>query len=160
MEDKNEAQRTNRKPRVSTILLLLIIAVSVALTGWGLMSVSSRFQIPTSEFVTLPTTQLSTTGNKVVFVSVSDIGQKGTAVGVQGNLMTATGTPVAGAKVYLTYYLSGYYRTQVAITDQNGHFEAQFPTNWTGYLPVTLTYFGDDRHQGLTQPFKVAGEST
>jgi hypothetical protein len=123
------------------------------------MSVSSRFQIPTSEFVTLPATPFSTTGSKVVFVSISDIGQKGIAAGVQGNLVTVTGTPLAGAKVYLTYYLSGYYRTQIATTDQNGHFEAHFPTNWTGYLPVTLTYFGDDQHQGFTQQFKVAGES-
>jgi hypothetical protein len=94
----------------------------------------------------------------VQFVSVSPVPSSSVAVGVKGYLMTSSGQPVSGAQVYLTYYLQGSYRTQVATTDQNGYFQAVFPMNWTGWLPITLTYFGDNQHQGLTQNFSVTGE--
>ncbi len=158
MESKHEAER-GRRPNTQTIALLLIVALSIVAAGWIMVTVSTTSQIPPSDFVTLPTTPLSTKGEKVMFVSVSAVGQKGVAVGVKGYLMTASGAPVAGAKVYMTYYLQGAYRTQLATTDQNGYFEAQFPMNWTGWLPLTLTYFGDDQHQGLTKIFSVSGEN-
>jgi hypothetical protein len=124
-----------------------------------MVTVSTNSQIPSSDFVTLPTTSISKNGDSVVFTSVSAIGQKGVAVGVQGYVKTLSGSPVAGAKVYMTYYLQGAYRTQVATTDQNGYFEARFPMNWTGWLPATLTYFGDDQHRGLVKVFSVSGEN-
>jgi hypothetical protein len=31
--------------------------------------------------------------------------------------------------------------------------------NWTGWLLLTLTYFGDEQHQGLEQQFSVSGEN-
>ncbi|OFX17699.1 hypothetical protein A3K71_05880 [archaeon RBG_16_50_20] len=158
MESKHEAER-GRRPNTQTIALLLIVALSIVAAGWIMVTVSTTSQIPPSDFVTLPTTPLSTKGEKVMFVSVSAVGQKGVAVGVKGYLMTASGAPVVGAKVYMTYYLQGAYRTQVATTDQNGYFEAQFPMNWTGWLPLTLTYFGDDQHQGFTHVFSVSGEN-
>ena len=158
MESKHEAER-GRRPNTQTIALLLIVALSIVAAGWIMVTVSTTSQIPPSDFVTLPTTPLSTKGEKVMFVSVSAVGQKGVAVGVKGYLMTASGAPVAGAKVYMTYYLQGAYRTQVATTDQNGYFEAQFPMNWTGWLPLTLTYFGDEQHQGRTQVFSVSGQN-
>jgi hypothetical protein len=159
LESKDEAVQVSKKPRVQTIILLVLVVVSVVLTGWALVVVSTGSQIPSSDFVTLPTTHLSTQGDKVIFVSISGITQKSLTVGVQGYLKTASGTAVAGAKVYLTYYLQGVYRTQVATTDQNGHFVAQFPMNWTGSLHTTLTYFGDSQHQGLSQLFSVVGEA-
>jgi hypothetical protein len=102
---------------------------------------------------------LSTQGDKVVFVSISGVTQKSLTVGIEGYLKTTSGTPVAGAKVYMTYYYQGSYRTQVATTDENGHFAAQFPMNWTGSLDTTLTYFGDSQHKGLSQLVSVAGEA-
>jgi len=158
MESKHEAER-GRRPNTQTIALLLIVALSIVAAGWIMVTVSTTSQIPPSDFVTLPTTPLSTKGEKVMVVSVSAVGQKGVAVGVKGYLMTASGAPVAGAKVYMTYYLQGAYRTQVATTDQNGYFEAQFPMNWTGWLPLTLTYFGDEQHQGRTQVSSVSGQN-
>jgi len=158
LESKKEVEPKSRKPRAMGILVLLIVVVSVVLAAWGLATVGTSSQILPSDFVQLPTTQLSNTGDTVLFASVSDIVQKSLAVGVQGTLKTASGALVAGAKVYVTYYAQGSFRTQVATTDQNGHFEARFPVNWTGWLPVTLTYFGDDQHKGLKQVFQVAGE--
>lgn len=160
MDSKDVAERRSRKPKVQSIILLLIVVISLVLAGWALVTVSTSGQISSSDFVTLPTEHLSTKGDKVAFVSVSDVAQKGLAVGVRGYLMTASRTPVTGAKVYITYYLQGAYRTQAATTGQNGYFEARFPMNWTGWLPATLTYFGDDQHQGLTQVFSVSGEGT
>jgi hypothetical protein len=158
LQSESEAEPKGRKLRFQSILILLMIVVSIGLTAWGLVTISTSSQIPPSDFVTMPEAQLSTTGDKVLFVSVSDVAQRGLAVGVQGYLKTASGTPVAGAKVYVTYYAQGSYRTQVATTDPNGHFEVRFPVNWTGWLPVTLTYFGDGQHQGLKQGFQIAGE--
>jgi hypothetical protein len=157
VERKDEAEHS-RKPKIATVLVSLIVLILVVLTGLALVTIGSTSHIPSSDFVTRPTAQLSSTGDPVSFVSVSDIARNGLAVGVQGNLMTTTGTPVTGAKVYMTYYLQGAYRTQVATTDQNGHFDALFPMNWTGSLLVTLTYLGDTQHQGLRQAFSVAGE--
>ena len=158
MQSEKEPEPKSRKPRAQSILLLLIIVVSVSLAAWGLVTVSPSSQFPPSDFVTMPETPLSVAGDKVSFTAVSDIAQKGLAIGVQGFLKTVSGTPVAGANVYITYYAEGLYRTQVALTDQNGHFEFRFPVNWTGWLPVTLTYFGDGQHRGLSQTLQVAGE--
>jgi hypothetical protein len=160
MAGKNVTEPERRRPRVQGALLLLIVVILVVLAGWALVTVGGRSQIPSSDFVKLPTTPLSFKGEKVVFVSVSNIDQNGLAVGVDGYLKTASGAPVSGAMVYMTYYLQGSYRTQVATTDQNGYFEAGFPMNWTGGLPLTLTYFGDDQHQGLAQTFIIPGDSS
>src|SRR3990170_347853 len=103
MESKHEAER-GRRPNTQTIALLLIVALSIVAAGWIMVTVSTTSQVPPSDFVTLPTTPLSTKGEKVMFVSVSAVGQKGVAVGVKGYLMTASGAPVVGAKVYMTYY--------------------------------------------------------
>lgn len=158
MESSNNKERS-RSLKPQTVVFLLIIALSIAAAGWIMVTVSTNSQIPSSDFVTLPTTPLSKSGVVVVFTLVSAIGQKSVAVGVQGSVKTLSGAPVVGAKVYMTYYLQGAYRTQVATTDQNGHFEARFPMNWTGWLPVTVTYFGDDQHQGLAKVFSVSGEN-
>ena len=158
LQSESEAKPKGGMLRVQSILFLVIIVVSIGLAAWGMVTVSTSSQIPPSAFVTMPNDQLSTVGDRVSFVSVSDVGQRGLAVGVQGFLKTVTGTPVAGAKVYISYYAQGSYRTQVATTDQNGHFQALFPVNWTGWLPVSLTYFGDGQHQGLRQTVQVAGE--
>ena len=159
MESKDETKERSKKLGVQSIILLLIVVMSIVLAGWALVLVSTSFQLPSGDFVALPDTPFSTQGNKVVFVSVTSVSQKGLAVGVRGYLMTSTGAPVAGVKVYLTYYLQGSYRTQVVTTGQDGYFEAHFPMNWTGWLPVTLTYFGDGQHQGIAQVASVSGES-
>ena len=156
---KRYARPFTRKSRVQSITVLLIVGISIVLAGWALVAVSTSFQIPPGNFVAPPNTPLSTQGNKVVFVSVAGVSQKGLAVGVKGYLMTATGAPVAGVKVYMTYYLQGADRTQVVTTGQDGYFEAHFPMNWTGWLPTTLTFFGDSQHQGITQISSVSGES-
>jgi hypothetical protein len=159
MAIKNHAGPRKKLP-AQTVIVLLVVVVSIVVAGWALVTVSTTSDVPVSDFVTLPTAQLSTSGGQTKFVSVSAIGQRGgVAVGVKGYLQFISGTPVAGAKVYMTYYLRGAYRTQVATTDQNGYFEARFPMNWTGWLPITLTYFGDDQHQGLAQVFSVSGEN-
>lgn len=157
MERKDEVE-ASRKPKITTILVSIVVLILVVLAGFALVTIGITSQIPSSDFVTRPTAQLSTTGNPVSFVSVSDIARNGLAVGVQGYLMTTSGAPVTGAKVYMTYYFQGAYRTQVATTDQHGHFDALFPMNWTGGLRITLTYLGDDQHQGLMRLFSVAGE--
>ena len=159
MESKDEAVQASRKPRVQSIILLVLVVVLAVLAGWAFVVVGNGSQVPSSDFVTLPTAHLSTQGDKVIFVSVSGVTQKSLTVGIEGYLKTASGAPVMGAKVYITYYLQGLYRTQVATTDQNGYFAAQFPMNWTGSLDTTLTYFGDSQHKGLSQLFSVAGET-
>lgn len=140
---------------------MLLAVICIAMAGAVLVTVSSTFQWKSSDFTTLPTTSLSTTGAAVMFVNVGPIthSKHATAVGVEGYLQTASGSPIVGAQVYLTYYFEGAYRTQVATTDQNGYFQATFPMNWTGWLPLTVTYFGDAQHKGLTRVESVAGES-
>jgi hypothetical protein len=122
-----------------------------------MVTVSSTSRLPPSAFVELPTTPLSGAGEKVVLVSVSAMAQQNMAVGVEGYLKTISGAPVAGAKIYATYYLQGSYRTQVTTTDQNGHFELRFPMNWTGWLPIIFTYYGDAQHQGFKQRLNIEG---
>ncbi len=147
------------KPGLQTMLIAVVLVVSVVLAGWVLVTISTAGHIPSSDFVTLPTTILSTQGEKTMFVSVSALQEARVAVGVRGYLQTASGAPVAGVTVYVTYYLQGAYRTQAASTKQDGFFEARFPMNWTGWLPVTLTYFGNGQHQGIRQVFSVSGEN-
>ena len=159
MGSKEVTHHKRRGPRAQSIILLLIIAISVVVAGWVLVVVSTNFAIPPRDFVALPNTPLSTQGSKVFFAPATPIFQSGLAVGVKGRLLTSTGSPVAGAQVYMTYYLEGAYRTQVATTNQDGSFEAQFPMNWTGWLPLTLTYFGDGQHQGIRQVVNVSGEA-
>lgn len=158
MASQDEAERS-RIPRNQSLVLILIVVISVALGGWALVTVSTTSQVPSSDFVSLPTTPLSDKGDVVRFVNVSAIGERGVAVGLKGYLQTSSGKPVAGATVYMTYYLQGAYRNQAVTTGQNGYFEARFPMNWTGWLPLTLVYFGDDQHQGLKQVFSVSGEN-
>lgn len=139
MATKDDAEPKKRLT-AQTIMILLIVVVSIVVAGWALVTVSTTSDVPVSDFVTLPTAQLSTTGDQTKFVSISAVGQRGgVAVGVKGYLQTLSGAPVAGAKVYMTYYLRGAYRTQVATTDQNGYFQARFPMNWTGWLPCQPT---------------------
>lgn len=158
MANENEAE-SRRRFGVKGILTVLIVVLAVALSAWGLATVSKTSQIPPSSFVTLPTTPLSKNGTSVTFDSISAIGEKGVAVGEKGYLRTSSGQPVAGAQVYAQYYLQGEYRTQVATTDQNGYFEMYFPMNWTGWLTVTTIYFGDNQHQGLRIVSSVSGEN-
>jgi hypothetical protein len=94
-----------------------------------------------------------------VFRNVTTIYESGLAVGAIGYLLTTTGTPVADAKVYLTYFYQFAYRTQVTTTNQDGLFEVLFPMNWTGWLPLTITYFGDSQYRGMKQEFGLTGES-
>jgi hypothetical protein len=140
-------------------LVGLVIAVLIVLSAFTLVTVSKTFQIPPSDFVTLPSTPVSNTGEVVVLDAVSPIVENSLAVGVQGYLKTASGQPVAGAKVYVQYYLEGAYRTQVGITDSNGFFQIRFPINWTGWLPLTVVYYGDGQHQGLQQVVSLPGEN-
>jgi hypothetical protein len=158
MATSNEPGRSKRLG-TQTIALLLIAVLSIVAAGWVMVTVSTTSQLPSSDFVTLPATPLSTTGSKVKFDSVTAIAKGNVAVGVKGYLLTASGAPVAGVPVYMTYYLQGSYRTQVATTNQDGSFQALFPMNWTGWLPVTFTYFGDTQHQGLNQRLNVSGET-
>ncbi len=158
MTSNHEAER-RRRPSVKGAILVLVVVIAVVLTAWTLVTVSTASQIPRSAFVTLPTTPVSKKGESAKFVSISSITQKGVADGVTGYLKTISGQPIVGAKVYVQYYYQDAYRTQVATTDPNGHFDIHFPLNWTGSLPVTFTYFGDDQHQGLTLLSSVSGES-
>lgn len=140
-------------------MLVVFVALAVIASGWVLIVVSTTFHAPESDFVTLPSTQLSKSGGAVGFSQVSTIASRGVAVGVKGYLFTSSGSPVAGASVFMTYYYLGTYRTQMAITDAHGYFEIHSPMNWTGWLPITLTYFGDAQHKGLTQIASVSGEN-
>ena len=158
MANNDEAER-QRRISYSSIIMILVVVISIVGAGWALVTVSTASQIPSTDFVAVPNQPLSYKGEQVMFVSVTAIYQKGVAVGVKGYLKTASGGPVADASVYLTYYLNFNYRTQVTTTDQNGYFQVYFPMNWTGWLPLTGTYFGDDQYQGLKQQFSVSGES-
>lgn len=158
MANVNEAEK-KRRVSMKTVLIAVIILLSVIGSGYVLVTVSRTFQIRPSNFVTLPTSSVSKTGQVVVLDSVSSIVQGSVAMGVKGYLKTPSGQPVAGANVYVQYYLEGSYRTQVGITDQNGYFEINFPMNWTGWLPLTMIYFGDAQHQGLRQIVSLTGEN-
>ena len=157
MASSDETKR-RRGLSVKTTLIVIIVIVAVVTSAWALLTVSKATELPPSDFVTMPTTPLSGNGTSVVFVSVGTISEKGVAVGMKGYLETGSGQPIAGAKIYARYYLDGDYRTQDATTDQNGYFQIIFPMNWTGWLPVTLTYFGDSQHQGQAAVYSVPGE--
>jgi len=157
----SENRSNSSQARTYSIAFILLAVICIAIAGAVLVTVSNTFQWKSSDFTTLPTTSLSTTGAAVTFVNVGPIthSKHAVAVGVEGYLETGSGSPVVGVQVYLTYYFEGAYRTQVATTDQNGYFQATFPMNWTGWLPLTVTYFGDSQHRGLTRIESVAGES-
>ena len=140
------------------VSILAVILLAVIVSGWALVTVSRAFQIPPSDFVTMPTTPLSRSGAVTKLVSVVSIVQNGVTVGVTGYLQSASGQAVSGAQVYAQYYLEGAYRTQVTTTDANGYFEIHFPMNWTGWLPLTLVYFGNGQHEGIQQIFSLPGE--
>ena len=142
-----------------TILVGLVVVVFIVLTAFAMVTVSRTFELRPSDFVTMPTTPISKSGTVVVFNSVVTIVDNNLAVGVQGYLTTSSGQSVAGASVYVQYYLEGSYRTQVGITDSNGFFQIHFPMNWTGWLPLTVVYFGDTQHQGVQQVFSLPGEN-
>lgn len=156
---ENESNQGRARPRFIAFILLIIIGVAIA--GVVLVTVSSTFQWTSSDFTTLPTGGITRQGIAVTFTNVSPLysSSKEVAVGVQGYLQTASGSPVAGAQVYMTYFFEGAYRTQMATTDQNGYFQATFPMNWTGWLPLTVTYFGDSQHRGLTRVLSITGET-
>jgi len=147
--------RVNRQ----TILVGLVVVVLVVLSAFALVTVTRTFEIRPSDFVTMPATPVSKTGTVVLLTSVSPIVENNLAVGVQGYLTTALGQPVVGASVYVQYYLEGSFRTQVGITDSNGFFQVHFPINWTGWLPLTIVYFGDTQHQGVQQLVSLPGEN-
>jgi len=160
MASNDEAEQTKRRGLpVKGLVALVIVVFLVIVSAWALVTVGPTSQFPPSEFVTLPTSPLSSSGQGVMFASVSAITEKGVAVGVKGYLETISGEPVAGAKVYGHYYLDGDYRTQAVSTSDNGYFEIHFPMNWTGWLPVTLTYFGGDQYQGITVVYSLSGEN-
>ncbi|HUK28886.1 MAG TPA: hypothetical protein VLV31_10715 [Candidatus Acidoferrales bacterium] len=150
-----KASRFNMK----NVSILALILLAVIISGWALVTVSRAFQIPPSDFVTMPITPLSRSGSVTKLNSVTPIIQNGVTVGVSGYLQTVSGQAVSGAQVYAHYYLEATYRTQVTTTDANGYFEIHFPMNWTGWLPLTLTYFGDSQHEGLQQVFSLPGEN-
>jgi flagellar basal body-associated protein FliL len=159
MASNDEAERRRRRPGLILVIALVILILVIVASAFALTTVSKTTQLPPSDFAPLPTTPLSTNGTSVVFTSIGPITKKGVSVGLQGYLQTGTGQGIAGANVYAHYYYQGDYRTQVATTDQNGYFQIIFPMNWTGWLPVTLTYFGDTQHQGQTAVYSVQGES-
>ena len=149
-----------RKPvSMKTVLIGVIVVLSVIASGYAMVTVSRTFEIRPSDFVALPATSVSKTGEVVVLASVAPITQGNLSVGVQGYLETPSGQPVSGASVYAQYYFEGAYRAQVATTDQNGYFQIHFPMNWTGWLQLTIIYFGDGQHQGLQQVFSLQGEN-
>jgi hypothetical protein len=158
MANVNEAGQ-KRRVSIKTALIAIIILLSVIASGYALVTISRTFEIRPSNFVTLPTSPVSKTGEVVVLDSVAPITQGSVAMGVKGYLETASGQPVSGANVYVQYYLEGSYRTQVETTDQNGYFEIHFPMNWTGWLPLTMIYFGDAQHQGVRQIVSLTGEN-
>ena len=155
----SEQTVSRRRINYRSMILLVIVALVVVAAGAVLAVVSTTFQIPSADFVVLPSTPRSTSGVVADFSQVSAIVSRGAAVGVKGYLLTSSGSPVAGANVYMTYYFEGSYRTQVAVTDVNGYFETHFPMNWTGWLPLTLAYFGDAQHKGLTKIVNLSGEN-
>lgn len=158
MANVTEAEQ-KRRLSIRTALILVIILLAAIASGYALVTVSRTFQIRPSNFVTMPAENVSKTGEVVILTSVAPITQGSVAMGVKGYLVTPSGQPVARASVYVQYYLQGAYRTQVGTTDQNGYFEIDFPMNWTGWLPLTMIYFGDAQHQGVRQVVSLAGES-
>jgi len=142
-----------------TIALGVVLVVLVCLSAFSLVTVARTFTIRPSNFVKLPTTKISKTGDVVTLDSVSTIFQNNLAAGMEGYLHGSSGQPVVGASVYVQYYVEGAYETQVGTTDSNGFFQIHFPINWTGWLPVTVYYFGDSQHQGLTQAVSLQGEN-
>ena len=159
MTSNDEAGSRRRRPSTTTIVSLLVLVILVVLSAFALITVSKITQIPPSTFVNMPTTPLSNQGEAVELVSIGTVFQNGVAVGGMGHLETTSGQPVAGAMVYVRYFLNGAYQTQVATTDQNGYFEFHFPMNWDGSLPVTFTYFGDNQHVGFTLNYSLPGEA-
>ena len=155
----SEKTAPRRRINYQSIMLLVIVALAVVASGLVLVVVSTTFQAPPADFVALPSTPRSTSGVAAGFSQVSAVVSRGLAVGVKGYLLTSSGSPVAGASVFMTYYFQGSYRTQVAVTNANGYFEARFHMNWTGWLPLTLAYFGDAQHKGSTQIASVSGEN-
>jgi len=139
-------------------LVLVAVVLLIIITAWSLVTVSSTLP-PPSDFVVLPNTPLTKSGVAVGFANISTLMVNGVANGISGYLLTASGTPVSGATVYMTYYFQGSYRTESATTDQTGYFAEHFPMNWTGSLPLTLVYFGDSQYKGIQQVVSVAGEN-
>lgn len=146
-----------RKVGLQSVAIVAVIVV-IVITGWALVTVSSTLP-PPSDFVVLPDTPMSKSGLAVTFSNVSPIMANGVASGVSGYLLTASGNPVSGASVYMSYYFQGSYRTERATTDQTGYFMEHFPMNWTGSLPMTLVYFGDNQYKGVQQVVSVPGEN-
>lgn len=142
-----------------TVMIGLVVVVLVVLSAYAMVTVARTFEIRPSDFVTLPATPVSKSGEVVTLVSVSPLVESNLAVGIQGYLQSPSGQPVAGASVYVQYYFEGYYRTQVGVTDSTGFFQIRFPMNWTGFLPLTVVYFGDSQHQGLHQLVSLPGEN-
>lgn len=169
-----------RKPRLQAILLGFLLVFLVVNSGLVISITAGANDIPTFDFVSLPTTSSSSKGIATMFANVATVYHAGVARGIKGYLKTASGTPVAGARVYTTYldefaheitrnradsyevdttyFYEFAYRTQATTTTQNGFFEVLFPMNWTGRLPLTLIYFGGTEHQGLKQVFSLRGE--
>ena len=158
MSTENQAPAV-RRMNYRSILSMIILGLAVAAAGITLVAVSNAFQTPPSNFVTLPTDPISKSGMVAAFSDVSTITQQNRAVGVRGYLLAGSGSPVAGAKIYATYYFQGSYRTQMGTTSDKGYFEIIFPLNWTGWLPVTFTYFGDSDRRGLVQVATLPGEN-
>jgi uncharacterized membrane-anchored protein len=154
MEQQSNAKRSVRVHSLALIAVVIVIII----TGWALVTVSSTLP-PPSDFVALPSTPLAKSGLAVTFANISPVMVNGVANGISGYLLTASGTPVSGATVYITYYFQGAYRTERAATDQTGYFAEHFPMNWTGSLPLTLIYFGDTQHKGIQQVISLAGEN-
>jgi len=142
-----------------TVLIGLVVVVLVVLSAYAMVTVARTFEIRPSDFVTLPTTPVSKSGEVVTLVAVSPVVENNLAVGVQGYLQSPSGQPVAEASVYVQYYFEGSYRAQIAVTDSSGFFQIRFPMNWTGFLPLTIVYFGDSQHQGLHQLVSLPGEN-
>jgi len=158
LDEAGKRKIVNRK----AVLIAVIVILSVVAVGYAMVTVSGTFgafEMRPSDFVSLPATSISKSGEVVVLDSVATNTQGNLAVGVQGYLETKSGQPVSGANVYAEYYFEGAYRAQVATTDQNGYFEIHFPMNWTGWLQLTIIYFGDGQHQGLQQAFSLQGEN-
>jgi hypothetical protein len=154
---QRRVRKSGRKIK-TTAVILLVVAMLATLSGWAIVVVRGADRIPTSDFVTIPTEIISKQGVQTAFQNVTTIFRSGLAVGVMGYLLTSSGTPIANAQVYMTYYYEFAYRNQITTTDQNGFFEVIFPMNWTGWLPLTITYFGGSQYRGLKQVFSLAGE--
>ena len=152
-------EQSNAKRSVGMRSLVLVgVVLVIIITAWALVTVSSTLP-PPAAFVVLPNTPLTKSGVAVAFANISPLMANGVANGISGYLLTASGTPVSGATVYVTYYFQGSYRTESATTDQTGYFAEHFPMNWTGSLPLTLIYFGDSQYKGIQQVASVAGEN-